>query len=377
MKPRYEVAEIVRRFTDQLVKKYPQSAQVLKTLQAIGYCRTKYLGGHSSGCKHCGTVNYHYNSCRNRHCPKCQTTNRERWILQREAELLPVAYYHIVFTLPHELNSLATAHPKQVYDSLFTAAWQTIKVFAADPKYLGAKTGMTAILHTWGQQLWLHPHLHCIVPGGGITQHQQWKDANRNGKYLFPKRAMSKVYRAKYVSLLRKSGIDIPQPIAKKIFSKPWIVYAKRPFASPKTVVEYLGRYTHKIAISNHRLINISDQQIGFTYKDYRKGGKKKLAELKPFEFLRRFCLHILPKGFRRIRHYGILASRNKSKELNIARKHHGLEKWQRVEITWVEVAQQKLGFIPNQCPKCKKQMELLEVILPLRGPPIVQIKFN
>ncbi|MCP4121244.1 MAG: transposase, partial [Bacteroidetes bacterium] len=248
----------------------PQSTHVLKTLQAIAYCRTRYMGGHKSGCKHCGTVKYHYNSCRNRHCTKCQSTNRERWILQREAELLPVPYYHIVFTLPHDLNELAIQYPKQVYDALFTAAWQTIKTFASDPDYIGAKTSMTAILHTWGQGLWLHPHLHCIVPGGGLLATGKWKSARCQGKYLFPKKALSSPFRAKYVKALRKSGVVIPQSVGKKLFSKSWVVYAKKPFMSPSTVVEYLGRYTHKVAISNHRLKSVNDHEVSFTYKDYR-----------------------------------------------------------------------------------------------------------
>ncbi len=374
MRPKYEVAQIVRRYTHQLVKKHPQSIWILKTLQAIAYCKTKYLGGHKRGCKHCGTVKYHYNSCRNRHCPKCQATNRERWILQREAELLPVAYYHIVFTLPHELNELSKSHAKHVYDALFKAAWQTIQTFAGDPKYLGAKTGMTAILHTWGQQLWQHPHLHCIVPGGGITIKGKWKDVKGKDKYLFPKQAMSAVFRAKYVAVLRKSGVVIPQNIGKQLFKKQWVVDARRPFASPKTVVEYLGRYTHKIAISNHRLVAIEEDKILFRYKDYRAGAKTKIAQLDAVEFLRRFCLHILPKGFRRIRHYGFLASKNKTKELNIARKQHSLKKWEKVTVSWIEIAEKKLGFVPNQCLKCKQVMEILEILLPQRGPPIVNL---
>ena len=372
MKPKYELAQIVRQSTGSFVKQNPQSAPILRTLQAIAYCRTKFLGGHKSGCKGCGTERYHYNSCRNRHCPKCQAPSREKWILQREAELLPVPYFHIVFTLPHQLNELAKQSPKKVYDALFRAAWRTIETFAGDGKYLGAKTGMTAILHTWGQQLWLHPHLHCIVAGGGITAGNKWKKAKGDGKYLFPKRAMSKVFRAKYVASLRASGVAIPQQIAKQLFKTNWVVYAKRPFASPKTVVEYLGRYTHKIAISNHRLVSIKNDRVDFRYKDYRDGAKTKIAKLSAVEFLRRFVQHILPKGFRRMRHYGILASRNKKKELNIARHFHGLAKWQKIVISWEEIADQKLGFVVNQCPKCSGKLEIQEVILPQRGPPVV-----
>ena len=246
----------------------------------MSVCRTNVLGGHISVCKACGTESISYNSCRNRHCPKCQATNRERWIIDRESELLPVPYYHMVFTLPHQFNELLPRHDKEVYKALFSASWQTIKVFAADPKYLGAKTGMVAILHTWGQQLWRHPHVHCIVPGGGITPSGKWKACKYSKKYLFPKRALSIVFRAKFMAALRKQ-IDLPQHIAKQVFSTKWVVYAKQPFASPKTVVEYLGRYTHKIAISNHRLVDVNENGVTFHYKDYRDAAKKKQTDRK------------------------------------------------------------------------------------------------
>jgi len=292
--------------------------------------------------------------------------------MQRESELLPVPYYHIVFTLPQELNPLAEKHPKEVYNALFYAGWNTIKTFATDPKFLGAKTGMVAVLHTWGQKLWLHPHLHCIVPGGGISRSGRWKNACYKDKYLFPKRAMSKVYRAKFMAKLRASGIQIPQSVAKVLFQKSWVVYAKRPFATPKTVVEYLGRYTHKIAISNHRLKNVEEGKVWFSYKDYRAGGRKKTTSLSAVEFLRRFCLHILPKGFVRMRHYGILASRNKAKELNIAKAEFGLKAWEKQTIPWEEVAASRLGIIAGACPKCHcGKMEIIDIILPERGPPL------
>ena len=341
-----------------------------KTLQALTLCRTKALGGHVTVCKSCGVESISYNSCRNRHCPKCQATNRERWIVERESELLPVPYYHIVFTLPHHFNELLPKHGKEVYHALFTAAWQTIKAFAADPKYLGAKTGMVSILHTWGQQLWLHPHVHCIVPGGGITLSGKWKSCKYKGKYLFPKKALSKVFRAKFMAGLRKK-MDIPQYIAKKAFQIKWVVDARRPFATPKTVVEYLGRYTHKIAISNHRLVDVNEQSVSFTYKDYRQGGKQKQATLDGVEFLRRFASHILPHGFVRIRHYGFLASRNKPEELNLAKRHFGWPEWSRVKYSWVEIAREKLNYNPLQCPHCGEvSLIIIKVMEPERGPP-------
>ena len=229
MKPKHELSEIVRGYSKTFLHKYPQSYQRLKTLDAIARCRTASLGGHQCKCTSCGAEKYFYNSCRNRHCPKCQAVNRERWIAQREAELLPVPYFHLVFTLPHELNQLAEQYPKEVYNALFYASWQTIKSFAGAEKHLGAKTGMVSVLHTWGQQLWLHPHLHCIVPGGGISKQGKWKWSKNKGKYLFPSYAMATVFRAKYVAKLGESGIKIPPEIRRTIFKKNgWCMPNKR-----------------------------------------------------------------------------------------------------------------------------------------------------
>lgn len=345
--------------------------QIRKTLRALSLCRTLTLGGHITVCKSCGVESISYNSCRNRHCPKCQVTNKERWIIDRESELLPVPYYHMVFTLPHYFNVLLPEFDKEIYNALFSASWQTIQTFAADHKYLEAKTGMVSILHTWGQQLWLHPHVHCIVPGGGISPAGKWKSCKYIGKYLFPKRALSTVFRAKFMAALRKS-INVPQHIAKQAFQTKWVVYAKRPFASPKTVVEYLGRYTHKIAISNHRLIDVNENSVTFHYKDYHQAGKKKQATLTGMEFLRRFSSHILPHGFVRIRHYGFLASKNKKRELNLAKKDLHLPEWRKTNYSWVQIAKEKLNYNPDQCPHCKfESLMIIKVIDPERGPPI------
>jgi hypothetical protein len=265
-------------------------------------------------------------------------TNKERWITDRESELLPVPYYHIVFTLPAYFNALVPEFSKAVYNSLFCACWQTIQAFASDPKYLGAKTGMVAILHTWGQQLWL--------------------------------RALSMVFRAKFMAALRKK-IEVPQHIAKQAFNTNWVVYAKRPFASPKTVVEYLGRYTHKVAISNHRLTGVNENTVSFHYKDYRDLGKKKQISMKGVEFLRRFSSHILPHGFVRIRHYGFLASKNKPTELNIAKKDLQQPEWRKIKYSWLQIAKEKLNYNPDLCPVCKKETLIItKIINPERGPP-------
>jgi len=369
-KPQHEVADIIHLHGKAYEKAYTPAIQVSKVLRALALCRTQALGGHVEVCKSCDVERISYNSCRNRHCPKCQCTNREKWILARESELLPVPYYHIVFTLPACFNELLPKYAKDIYNSLFEASWQTIQTFAADQKYLGAKAGMVAILHTWGQQLWLHPHLHCIVPGGGVTCAGKWKANRSDGKYLFPKKAMSAVFRARFMAALRHK-IDIPQQIAKQAFQKQWVVYAKRPFASPKTVVEYLGRYTHKVAISNHRLIDVNKQTVTFSYKDYRDAGKKKAITVSGTEFIRRFAHHILPSGFVRIRHYGFLASRNKPKELNIAKHCLKQLKWEKQTYTWQQIAREKLGYDPERCPHCKESnMVICQIINPERGPP-------
>jgi len=358
VQPRYEVAQVLERNTDQLHKLTHNSWQ-LRTLHALRRCRTAALGGHIDQCNHpgCGKLHLSYNSCRNRHCPKCQGHKREEWMQARGAELLNVPYFHVVFTLPQELNKLALYTPKHLYSTLFATAWEVISGFGKNPSFLGAQTGMISILHTWGQNLSLHPHLHCIVPGGGITKNGKWKNANGKGKYLFPVKAMSKVFRAKMVAALRKQSTE-PYSFYEQLFAKDWVVYCKQPFYGPAQVVEYLGRYTHKIAISNHRIKSL-EKGVTFSMKEYRHGGKKSTLTLSDKEFIRRFALHILPKGFVRIRHYGILSS---------CRKKHILPG-----------LQQLLGSpnLPRQeqskhrcCPVCKKGTLVTLLAFDSRGPP-------
>ncbi len=313
-------------------------------------------------CTNCGTTRISYNSCRNRHCPKCQGKNREDWISKREAELLPVSYFHVVFTLPDTLNPLAMHQPKAVYDSLFEAGWQTVRCFAKDAKHLGATPGMIAILHTWGQQLSLHPHLHCIVPGGGLSKSGKWKTAKSTGKYLFPVKAMSKVFRAKYVKAL-KSRIEPEKELINKLFQKEWVVYAKRPFGHPKAVLEYLGRYTHKVAISNHRILDIGQKQTTFSYKDYRQGAQKLEMTLDNLEFIRRFSLHILPRGLVRIRHFGILGSSAKQLTIPLIHRELGMP----IPKTEPRILE---SYNPRYCPCCQKDSMVSIQRIPKRGPP-------
>jgi hypothetical protein len=300
---------------------------------------------------------------------------RERWIAARESDLLPVPYFHVVFTLPDTLNRLCMAHPRELYDLLFEVSWDVMRTFARDEKHLGAQTGMFAILHTWGQNLSLHPHLHCVVPSGGWTKSGHWKRARSNGQFLFPVKAMSKVYRARFVSALRKLRAEKQWPVPEKnffdaLFKHEWVVYAKRPFAGPEQVIEYLGRYTHKIAISNHRLVSVDRTHVSFTWKDYRQGAKKNVMRLDAMEFIRRFALHILPRRFVRIRHYGILSSTAKRAKLVDIKESFGIRQPTPQKKEWKEISAGAMGWTPDQCPCCK-QMTMVRVLdFDHRGPP-------
>lgn len=356
MQPLFEVADVLRK-TGSKIETYGLNTWQLRTLYAIKKCRTAQLGGHIDACDNCGNLTISYNSCRNRHCPKCQGKNREDWIQARARELLPVPYFHVVFTLPEAINSLAMHQPKMVYDTLFEATWETLQQFG---KTKEIQTGMIAVLHTWGQQLSLHPHLHCIVPGGGLDKNGQWKNSHNNGKFLFPVKAMSKVFRAKYCGKLKAKSLIQYEQIRQELWQKPWVVFTKRSFGSPKSVVEYLGRYTHKIAISNHRIKDIDDQNVTFDYKDYLQEGFKKQMTLTHLEFIRRFSLHILPKGFVKIRHYGFLSSTWKRQKFKI------LQEKLQVKVLG---KQDKKPFLPK-CPCCKTGNLHRIAVFDQRGPP-------
>jgi len=284
----------------------------LKHLNLISRCHSPSLGGTLNECQDCKNSNYIYHSCRNRHCPSCGVSKTEDWIKRQQAYLINTSYYHVVFTLPCELNQICLFKPKVIYDLLFKASWKTLQVFANDHKYLGAKTGMTAVLHTWSQNMGLHPHLHCIVPGGGVTKSGKWKFSRSKGKYLFPAKAMAKVYKGIFIKELKKLAkldvIKLSYDLKESLYKKRWVVYAKRPFATPVHVIEYLGRYTHKVAISNHRLIQFNSQNVTFKWKNYKQAAKLQVMTLDTHEFIRRLSMHILPHKFVRIRHFGILS---------------------------------------------------------------------
>jgi hypothetical protein len=330
-RPPLEVADIVRVAGDGFIGRnerhlaWPQ----LKVLRAIRNCRTPALGGHLDRCSGCGHEAISYNSCRNRHCPKCQTNAREQWLAKRSEDLLPVPYFHVVFTLPHDLSGVALQNKKLVYDLLFRATAETLLEIAADPKHLGAKIGFLAVLHTWGQNLQHHPHIHCVIPAGGIApDNARWIRAPTS--FFLPVRVLSKVFRGKFVDGLKRlfqahklgfhgslRGLAESKQFRnflRQLFRKDWVVYAKRPFRGPEYVLQYLARYTHRVAISNHRLIGYEDGNVSFRYKDYAHGGKKRKMTVSADEFLRRFLLHVLPRGFVRIRHFGFLANRSRAR---------------------------------------------------------------
>jgi hypothetical protein len=334
-RPRFEVADVVRAHADDYRRAHPVSAAQGAVLTHIAQCRTAALGGHLEACDACGHQRVSYNSCRDRHCPKCQNTARAAWITQRLERLLPTPYFHIVFTLPDELNPLARRNPKTVFNLLFAAASQTLLAIARDDQHLGAQIGFTMVLHTWGQNLLFHPHVHCVVTGGGLSPDGTRWIAGRE-KYLLPVKVLGKLFRGKFLAALDQvhrdgdlalagSTANLAHPGAwhqfkDGLYRKPWVVFAKPPFGGPEHVFHYLGRYTHRIAISNHRIVEIADGKVTFSWKDYADGGRRKRMTLDAGEFLRRFLLHVLPSGFVRIRHYGLCASSNVNTKLVTAR---------------------------------------------------------
>jgi len=322
---KYEAAEIFRIYGKEYLKKHKQPAYVLKTIGAIEKCRTAALGGHAEKCSNCGHKRISYNSCRNRHCPKCQSLAREKWITERKKELLPVKYFHIVLTIPEELNRIALQNKKTVYNILFKAGSETLIKLGKDEKHLGGEIGIIALLHTWGQNLIEHPHLHCIVPAGGLSEDgKKWmkpKKGKRQKKDFFIHvNVISDLFKKNFLYYLKKAydkgellfegkietisnAVEFKK-LMNILYSKKWITYCKQPFGGVEQVINYLGRYTHRVAISNHRIKNIEDGKVTFSYKDYRNWSKTKDMTLEASEFIRRFLLHVLPDNFYKIRYY-------------------------------------------------------------------------
>lgn len=366
MQPKHSVADVLNLEVDHL-HEIANTSWNARALHAIGKCRTKALGGHLDWCNQCNKLHLQFNSCRNRHCPTCQGHKQQQWIAARTGELLPVPYFHVVFTVPDSLNYVARAYPQVLYKILFDSVWETLSAFGKNPKHLGAKLGMIAVLHTWGQNLQLHPHLHCIVPKGGVSKAGFWKKGKAKDDFMFSVKAMSVKYRGLFVAKLRKAIPELPQSLYDSLFKKKWVVYAKPPFGKPQHVVEYLGRYTHKIAISNHRILNIdkAKREVVFSLKNYRKAGQKTTMTLTSKEFIRRFQLHILPKGFTRMRHYGFLSSSWKKEKLPLLQLQ--LADKNLVQIQRVVTPEKSLHRV---CPSCKKGTLVTLLSFDSRGPP-------
>ena len=366
-----ELADIVRLHGEAYRRGHGLSRPQLRALRAIEICRTGTLGGHVYRCAQCGQEKICYNSCRNRHCPKCQSLDRQRWLEERSTELLPVPYFHLVFTLPEEINALALINPRLIYTLLFDSASQTLLEIAADPKHLGARIGVLAVLHTWGQTLQLHPHLHCIVPGGGLSQDRKRWIGSRP-KFFLPVAVLSRLFRGTFLAGLKaayqsgelKLPESWPEPgsfraLLDRLYAKTFVVYSKPPFGSPEKVLRYLARYTHRVAISNSRLVRLDQGQVTFTYKDYSDEDKVEEMTLAVEEFLRRFLLHILPERFVRIRYYGLLSTRTREEDLALCRQLLGAASVCAagepvIAESWRELQARLTGQDPALCPHCE-----------------------
>jgi hypothetical protein len=357
-KGRPELADIFRQYGDNYRKTYRLPALHRKVMRAVEVCRTAQLGGHLKQCTTCGFEHPSYNSCRNRHCPKCQSLAKAQWLQKQSAELLPVGYFHLVFTLPHLLNGLILAHKKILLSLLFKAVSETLLEFGR--RRCGGTVGIIAVLHTWDQTLKDHFHLHCLIPAGALSLDQsRWIKARKN--FLFPVKALSLVFRGKFLDLLQQAGEKnkveaITQQAIKELRQKNWVVYAKKPFGSPQTVLDYLGRYTHRVALSNNRILAVENGQVTFSYRDRRDKDRLKSMPLDAEEFIRRFLLHVLPDGFMRIRHFGFLANRAKKRALPQCRKLLGLNPAlpQVPKRSAQDLLREITGIDLSRCPSCK-----------------------
>jgi hypothetical protein len=387
-RPPLEVADLVRAAGGAFIERSRTwiTGKHVKVLLAMARCRTAALGGHLDECSRCGHRAISYNSCRNRHCPKCQAGARDRWLAARRQELLPTRYVHVVFTLPHELVPLALQNKKVIYDLLFRTSAETLLEIARDPKHLGAEIGFFSVLHTWNQKLQLHPHLHCVVPAGGPSfDHSRWIRSHHT--FFLPVQVLGRVFRGKFVAALKRAFQDGQldfhgglQPLAqpktfsswlRTLFRKDWVVYSKRPFGGPQLVLQYLGRYTHRVAVSNHRLVSFADSKVTFRWRDSAHHNEQKLLTLSLDEFLRRFLLHVLPKGFVRIRHFGFLAHRRRATTLPLCFQLLGSAPQPQARQEASLTTASDLWF----CPQCGGPMAAIERFtsaqIQLRSPPV------
>ena len=385
-RPRFEVADLFRCYGADYRQKHGASMSVAqrRVMTAIELCRTAVLGGHLEQCDHCGHQRNAYNSCANRHCPKCQSLARAKWLEDRHSELLHTQYFHVVFTVPEEISAIAYHNKRQVYGILFRAAAETLRTIAADPKHLGAQIGFFAVLHTWGSNLLHHPHLHCVVSGGGLSADGSQWICCRNGFFLSV-RVLSRLFRRLFLEQLCNafdagnleffSSLEsLRNPSAFRNYLAPlreveWVIYAKRPFAGPEQVLDYVGRYTHRVAISNNRLLDIAQGKVSFCYKDYRHEAQQKTMTLQAEEFIRRFLLHVLPEGFQRIRYYGFLANPCRQQKLARCRDLLGMPAPEpaasEVSKHYRERYEELTGSSLWQCPVCHQGRMLMIEILP------------
>jgi hypothetical protein len=372
-KEKVELADIFRRYADDYRRSHAVSYEQLKVMHHIEICRTAVLGGHVEQCDQCAFEQIAYNSCRDRHCPKCQTLTKEQWLNDRKAELLPCGYFHLVFTLPHDLNAMILSNKRVTVNILFAAVNQTLQAFAKDPQWkLEGRLGFISVLHTWSQTLIDHFHLHCLIPAGALSfSKDRWIPANDN--YLFKITSLAKEFRKRYLKLLSGAYLKDQLIFTKKtaaleskqnfqqlincVSKKKWIAYAKRPFAGPQQVLDYLGRYTHRVAISNNRIISIDNGRVTFTYKDRQKEDEIKKMTLDADEFIRRFLLHVLPKGLIKIRYFGFLAHTNKKKDIPLIRKLIDPDATlpEKIDESINEMMLRLTGIDISCCPKCKK----------------------
>ena len=380
IKPKYEMADVFSMYgsTYRNSKKLPLSDH--KVMNAIVSCRTEALGGHLDKCEKCDYTKNAYNSCRNRHCPKCQGMNQLKWIDKRVNEMLPIGYFHLVFTIPKELNSLCLMNKKALYGILFKASSETITMLCADKKYLGAKPGLISILHTWGQNLMDHPHIHMIATAGGLSMFDnKWIKSSQ--KFFLPVKVVSKVFRGKFLALLKKQYEQKSLKLLGKnkllkskknfkslmniLYKKAWVVYTKKPFGNAAKLIKYLGKYTHRVALSNSRILDIKNQKVSFKWKDYADNNKQKIMTLDANEFIRRFLSHTLPKGFCEIRYYGIMANKTKKNNLILIRKilKISLKSLYQISETWQQQLLRLTGFNVLKCPKCKEgEMHIIKI---------------
>ncbi len=385
---RVQLSSVITHHGEAYRKSRKLPVQHLKTLFAVEACRSARLGAHTYACDKCDHHSIRYNSCRNRHCPRCQLLNKEKWVEQLGATLLPVRYFHVVFTMPSELNRLCLVNQKVMYDLLFRSASQTILTLCADVKRLDVYTGLVAVLHTWGQTLTEHPHLHTMVPAGGWSEvNGYWKSSGK--KFLLPVKVVSRIFRGKLLSGLKalyannelKFEGEIKSLQSKKsfqqlidaLYQKDWVVYCKAPFKNANAIVKYLGNYSHRVAISNERLLSVDESSVTFRYKDYKQKGMRKTMTLEGGEFIRRFLLHVLPKGFCKIRYYGLLSVRHRSGKLKQCMKVMGIaERKSRFEgMNWQQVMKLITGKDVTRCPCCKEgAMISAGHITPERSPP-------